>query len=94
VDVSGGGPTAVVTGRLAVAADYTLEAIDEDGAPEPEVVVVPAVLAPRGRREQLRLDAARPCRPRRPGHRSANAKSIEYPLDHLRLTGAVQRSRR
>jgi transcriptional regulator GlxA family with amidase domain len=41
----------VVSGGLAVVPDYSLEDVDAGLAPEPDVVVVPAVVAPNGKKE-------------------------------------------
>ena len=49
--VSASRPTAMLSGGLAVVPDYTLEDVDAGLAPEPEVVVVPAVAAPNGKKE-------------------------------------------
>src|SRR5512132_134295 len=49
--VSAGRPTAVLSGGLAVVPDYSLDDVDAGLAPEPEVVVVPAVAAPNGKKE-------------------------------------------
>jgi putative intracellular protease/amidase len=46
------GPAATLSGGLAVAADYWLREVDAGTAPEPDVVVVPAVVAPNGGKEQ------------------------------------------
>jgi putative intracellular protease/amidase len=47
----GAGPTAMLSGALAVAPDYSLDDVDAGVAPEPDVVVVPAVVAPNGAKE-------------------------------------------
>jgi putative intracellular protease/amidase len=49
--VSAGRPTAMCSGGLAVVPDYSLADVDEGVAPEPDVVVVPAVAAPNGNKE-------------------------------------------
>jgi putative intracellular protease/amidase len=49
--VSAGRPTAMCSGGLAVVPDYSLEDVDAGLAPEPDVVVVPAVAAPNGKKE-------------------------------------------
>ena len=49
--VSASRPTAMVSGGLAVVPDYSLDDVDAGLAPEPDVVVVPAVVAPNGRKE-------------------------------------------
>jgi putative intracellular protease/amidase len=49
--VSASRPTAVLSGGLAVVPDYSLEDVDAGLAPEPEVVVVPAVAGPNGKKE-------------------------------------------
>jgi putative intracellular protease/amidase len=49
--VSASRPTAMLSGGLAVVPDYSLDDVDAGLAPEPEVVVVPAVAAPNGRKE-------------------------------------------
>ena len=49
--VSASRPTAMLSGGLAVVPDYSLEDVDAGLAPEPEVVVVPAVAAPNGKKE-------------------------------------------
>jgi transcriptional regulator GlxA family with amidase domain len=41
----------MLSGGLAVAPDYSLDDVDKGLAPEPDVVVVPAVAAPNGRKE-------------------------------------------
>jgi putative intracellular protease/amidase len=46
------GPAAMLSGGLAVVPDYSLDDMDAGTAPEPAVVVIPAVLSPAGRREQ------------------------------------------
>src|SRR5215472_947919 len=47
------GPAAMLSGGLAVVPDYSLGDVDAGTAPEPAVVVVPAVVSPNGRKEQL-----------------------------------------
>jgi putative intracellular protease/amidase len=49
--VSTSRPTAMLSGGLAVVPDYSLEDVDAGLAPEPDVVVVPAVAAPNGKKE-------------------------------------------
>jgi putative intracellular protease/amidase len=49
--VSASRPTAMLSGGLAVVPDYSLADVDAGLAPEPDVVVVPAVAAPNGRNE-------------------------------------------
>jgi putative intracellular protease/amidase len=49
--VSASRPAAVLSGGLAVVPDYSLEDVDAGLAPEPDVVVVPAVAAPNGKKE-------------------------------------------
>jgi putative intracellular protease/amidase len=49
--VSASRPTAMLSGGLAVVPDYALEDVDAGLAPEPDVVVVPAVAAPNGKKE-------------------------------------------
>src|SRR4249920_3666087 len=49
--VSASRPTAMLSGGLAVVPDYSLEDVDAGLAPEPDVVVVPAVAAPNGKKE-------------------------------------------
>jgi putative intracellular protease/amidase len=49
--VSASRPTAMLSGGLAVVPDYSLEDVEGGVAPEPDVVVVPAVAAPNGRKE-------------------------------------------
>jgi putative intracellular protease/amidase len=49
--VSASRPTAMLSGGLAVVPDYSLDDVDAGVAPEPDVVVVPAVAAPNGRKE-------------------------------------------
>ena len=49
--VSASRPTAMLSGGLAVMPDYSLEDVDAGLAPEPDVVVVPAVAAPNGKKE-------------------------------------------
>lgn len=47
----GAGPIAMLSGALAVAPDYSLDDVDAGVAPEPDVVVIPAVAAPHGSKE-------------------------------------------
>jgi putative intracellular protease/amidase len=49
--VSAGRPTAMLSGGLAVVPDFSLDDVDAGVAPEPDVVVVPAVTAPTGKKE-------------------------------------------
>jgi putative intracellular protease/amidase len=49
--VSASHPTAMLSGGLAVVPDYSLADVDAGLAPEPDVVVVPAVTAPNGKKE-------------------------------------------
>ena len=49
--VSASRATAMLSGGLAVVPDYSLDDVDQGLAPEPDVVVVPAVAAPNGKRE-------------------------------------------
>jgi putative intracellular protease/amidase len=49
--VSASRPTAMCSGGLAVVPDYALADVEAGLAPEPEVVVVPAVAAPNGKKE-------------------------------------------
>jgi putative intracellular protease/amidase len=49
--VSASRPTAMLSGGLAVVPDDSLEDVDAGLAPEPDVVVVPAVAAPNGKKE-------------------------------------------
>src|SRR5512133_3737749 len=49
--VSASRPTAMLSGGLAVVPDYSLDDVDAGLPPEPEVVVVPAVAAPNGKKE-------------------------------------------
>jgi putative intracellular protease/amidase len=49
--VSASRPTAVLSGGLAVVPDYSLDDADAGLAPEPDVVVVPAVAGPNGSKE-------------------------------------------
>src|SRR5512132_1005018 len=49
--VSASRPTAMLAGGLAVVPDYSLEDVDGGVAPEPDVVVVPALAAPKGKKE-------------------------------------------
>src|SRR5437773_8259245 len=46
------GPAAVLSGGLAVVPDYSLGDVEAGTAPEPAVVVIPAVLSPAGRKER------------------------------------------
>ncbi len=45
-------PAAVLSGGLAVVPDYLLGDVDAGTAPEPDVVVIPAVVFPAGRKER------------------------------------------
>jgi len=45
-------PTAMLSGALAVVPDYSLGDVDAGTAPEPDVVVIPAVLSPASSKEQ------------------------------------------
>jgi len=45
-------PTAMLSGALAVVSDYSLSDVDAGTAPGPDVVVVPAVVSPAGRKER------------------------------------------
>ena len=47
-----GGPAAMLSGGLAVVPDYCLGDVDAGTAPEPDVVVIPAVVSPAGRKER------------------------------------------
>jgi putative intracellular protease/amidase len=49
--VSASRPTAMLSGGLAVVPDYSLAEVDAGTAPVPDVVVVPAVVAPNGKKE-------------------------------------------
>jgi putative intracellular protease/amidase len=49
--VSASRPTAMLSGGLAVVPDSSLDDVDAGVAPEPDVVVVPAVAAPNGKKE-------------------------------------------
>ena len=49
--VSASRPTAMLSGGLAVVPDYSLEDVDAGLAPEPDVIGVPAVAAPNGKKE-------------------------------------------
>ncbi|WP_162529894.1 DJ-1/PfpI family protein [Nocardioides caldifontis] len=49
--VSASQPTAMLSGGLAAVPDYSLDDVDAGVAPEPDVVVVPAVTAPNGNGE-------------------------------------------
>jgi transcriptional regulator GlxA family with amidase domain len=46
------GPAAMLSGGLAVVPDYSLGDVDAGTAPEPDVVVIPAVVAPAGSKER------------------------------------------
>src|SRR5215469_12061200 len=46
------GPAAVLSGALAAVPDYSLRDVDAGTAPEPAVVVIPAVVSPNGGKEQ------------------------------------------
>ena len=46
------GPAAMLSGALAVVPDYSLGDVDAGMAPEPAVIVIPAVVSPAGRKEQ------------------------------------------
>ena len=52
--VSASRPTAVLSGGLAVVPDYSLDDVDAGLAPEPDVVVIPAVAAPNAKEAPLR----------------------------------------
>jgi hypothetical protein len=72
--VSASPPPPMLSGGLAVVPDYSLDDVDAGLAPEPGVVVVPAVAAPNGKRSPpirgLRQLVRRSDRPdRRRGHR-------------------------
>jgi putative intracellular protease/amidase len=54
--VSASRPTAMLSGGLAVVPDFSLEDVDAGLAPEPDVVVVPAVAAPNGKKEAALRD--------------------------------------
>jgi putative intracellular protease/amidase len=54
--VSASRPTARLSGGLAVVPDYSFEEVDAGLAPEPDVVVVPAVAAPNGKKEAALRD--------------------------------------
>jgi putative intracellular protease/amidase len=54
--VSASRPTAVLSGGLAVVPDFSLADVDAGVAPEPDVVVVPAVAAPNGKKEAALRD--------------------------------------
>lgn len=43
-------PTAMLSGALAVVPDYSLSDVDAGTAPEPAVIVIPAVVSPAGRK--------------------------------------------
>ena len=45
-------PTAMLSGALAVVPDYSLGDVDAGAAPEPAVIVIPAVVSPAGRKER------------------------------------------
>ena len=45
-------PAAMLSGGLAVVPDYSLSDMDAGTAPDPDVVVIPAVVSPGGRKEQ------------------------------------------
>jgi putative intracellular protease/amidase len=45
-------PAAMLSGALAVVPDYSLSDVDAGTAPEPAVIVIPAVLSPASRKEQ------------------------------------------
>ena len=45
-------PAAVLSGALAVVPDYSLGDVDAGTAPEPAVIVIPAVVSPAGRKER------------------------------------------
>src|SRR5262245_52250056 len=49
--VSASQPTAMLSGGLAVMPDYSIADVDAGTAPAPDVIVVPAVVAPTGRKE-------------------------------------------
>lgn len=51
--VSAGRPTAMLSGGLAAVPNDSLEDVDTGSAPAPDVVVIPAVAAPNGRKEAL-----------------------------------------
>ena len=63
--VSASQPTAMLSGGLAMVPDYSLDDVDAGVAPEPDVVVVPAVTAPNGKREAPLREWLSP--PGRPG---------------------------
>src|SRR5215470_15826806 len=46
------GPAAMLSGALAAVPDYSLRDVDAGTAPEPAVVVIPAVVSPNGGKEQ------------------------------------------
>src|SRR5438034_8620170 len=46
------GPAAMLSGGLAVVPDYSLGDVDAGTAPEPDVVVIPAVVSPAGSKER------------------------------------------
>ena len=62
-------PTAMLSGGLAVVPDYSLGDVDAGTAPEPAVIVIPAVVSPAGSKEQAAARMARP--PGRPGRAPA-----------------------
>ena len=69
------GPAAMLSGGLAVAPDYSLGDVDAGTAPEPDVVVIPAVVSPAGRKEGRCASGwpagpagARTCSVSAPGH--------------------------
>jgi putative intracellular protease/amidase len=45
-------PAAMLSGGLAVVPDYSLGDVDAGTAPEPDVIVIPAIVSPAGRKEQ------------------------------------------
>jgi putative intracellular protease/amidase len=49
--VSAGRPIAMLSGGLAAVPDYSLEDVDSGSGPAPDVVVIPAVAAPTGKKE-------------------------------------------
>jgi hypothetical protein len=59
------GPAAVLSGGLAVVPDYSLGDVDAGTAPEPAVVVIPAVVSPAGSKERPLRVAGPPGRPGR-----------------------------
>ena len=46
------GPAAMLSGGLAMVPDYSLRDVDTGTAPGPDVVVIPAVVSPAGRKER------------------------------------------